>query len=285
MIVVIAIAAGALIGTAMYLLLPWLMRLLAAYFARAERRCGPVLDAARIDIEGWRRQAFFAAGPIASTIAAIVFVHPWWLTVITAVSLSLATSTISYRIALYLRRRRIAKVKSQLVDALGMVSNALRSGLSLQQGFQMVAEEMPAPIAQEFQLVVSSQQLGKTFDAALEEFKERIPLEEIDLLISSLIILRETGGNIIETLEVITHTIREEQRVKSKIKTVTTQGVAQAVVISALPFFLAGALYIIAPAYILPLFEHPLGWSMIAFMLLMQGAGMWMMKKIVTIKV
>jgi tight adherence protein B len=184
-----------------------------------------------------------------------------------------------------MKKRRINAVKKQLVDALGLVSNALRSGLSLQQGFQMVAEEMPPPISQEFRMVVSSQQLGKTFDAALMELKERVPLEEIELLISSLVILRETGGNIIETLEVITHTIREEQRVKSKIKTATTQGIAQAVVISLLPFFLAGALYVISPEYILPLFQYKIGWALIAFMLLLQGTGIYIMKKIVTIKV
>lgn len=285
MMIVVAIIAGSLLAACAYVLLPFAERCVRGYLARTATTCGPLLDAAHVELRGWRMTAFLAMGPIASIVIAGLFIRPWWLMILVAALLSAVTATLSHRIARFIVMRRVAKIKAQLVDALGMVSNALRSGLSLQQGFQMVAEEMPAPISEEFQLIVSSHRLGKTFDAALEEFKVRVPLEEIDMLISSLIVLRETGGNIIETLEVITHTIREEQRVKSKIKTLTTQGIAQAVVISALPFFLAGALYLIAPAYIVPLFEHWIGWSLIALMLLMQLAGMWMMKKIVTIKV
>jgi len=282
---VITLIVGALVGCALYAVVPMCARGLTAYVARTDRRCMPLFDAAGVTISRRRLYALYAAGPVIALAIAARWVRPWWFAVMAAAFMIVVTADFPYRVARHLHARRITKIKGQLVDALGMISNALRSGLSLQQGFQMASEEMPPPIAEELHLIMSSQQLGRTFDAALHEFKERVPIEEVELMVSSLTVLRETGGNIIETLEVITHTIREEQRVQSKIKTATTQGVAQAVVISALPFFLAAALYMIAPQYIMPLFVHPLGWALIGVMLLMQGLGVWMMKKIVTIKV
>lgn len=281
----LAIFSGLSIGIIIFFCIPSIVKFLISYFDKIRQKCDKVLSELNLDVPKWQRSLFYVIGPVVSTILAIILFKPIWLKILVASALSLLTRNISYNISLYLKNRRINRIKTQLVDALGLIANTLKSGLSLQQGFQMAAEEMPPPISQEFGIIVSSQRLGKSFDQALEEFQHRIPLEEVDLLISSLVILRETGGNIIETLDIIIHTIGEEQRVKSKIKTVTTQGIAQAVVISALPFFLAGALYVISPEYIEPLLNHPIGWGMIAFMLLLQGIGMWMMKKIVSIKV
>lgn len=282
---VLASIIGVMIGAVIYFWLPSLLKIACAYYEGPQTKCAKVFDEMLLDMPRWKAVLFNLSGPILSTVLAFLLFKPIWLKFLFIIFFLLITKNLSYKIALYLQKKRLLKIKSQLVEALGFVSNALRSGLSLQQGFQMASEEMPQPISQELKRMISFQQLGKTFDASLVEFKNRVPLEEVELLVSSLIVLRETGGNMIETLEIIIHTIREEQRVKSKIKTLTMQGIAQAVIICVLPFVMAGVLYVISPGYIEPLIEHPIGWAMIAFMLILQGTGMFMMKKIVTIKV
>ena len=268
-----------------YLWMPKVAIFLTAYYNRSRMRCENVFKDMMYELTPWKKTFFYVIGPIISFAFAIFIFKSIWLKFLIGLTLSILTHDISYRFALHMKRSRILKIKSQLVDSLGLIGNALRSGLSLQQGFQMASEEMPPPISQELSRIVSEQQLGKSFDQCLLEFQKRVPVEEVELLVTSLITLKETGGNIIETIEIITHTIREEQRVLGKIKTITTQGIAQAVVISMLPFVLAAALYIVSPGYIEPMLTHPIGWGMIAFMLLMQATGMYLMKKIVTIKV
>lgn len=281
----LSIICGGFVGITVYLWFPLFYSFLKRYRANSEEKCERVFKEIFFELPKWKKMFFYFIGPIVSVLVAFSLFRSLWLKFAFAIAFSLLTANLPYKIVLHMKKKRILKIKSQLVDSLSLISNALKSGLSLQQAIQMAAEEMPAPISEEFQLVVSSQRLGKTFDAALIEFQRRIPLEEVELLMSSLVTLRETGGNIIETIDIITHTIREEQRVKAKIRTITTQGVAQAVVISALPFFLMGALYAVSPDYIEPLFSHWLGWAMIGFMLLLQATGMFIMKKIITIKV
>lgn len=285
MSLLISIVAAFVVALGAYAILPILWGTTETSLSIRVKAATASLEELYIRPPRWQVTVFVLMGPIASVFLSFAVFDRWWLQLFSIALLSFLTMNLYRAVIGVLQKRRQKRIKAQLVDGLGMVASALRSGLSLQQGFQVVAEEIPAPLAQEFQFVVTSQQLGKTFDQALAEFSRRVPLEEVELLVNSLAILRESGGNVIETLEVIIGTIAEEQRVRDKIKTLTTQGIAQAVVISSLPFFLATALYLISPEYIMPLFTHPLGWGMLAFMFFMQGAGMFMMKKIVTIRV
>jgi tight adherence protein B len=284
-IVLISMLAAVVVALGAYVIAPLLWNEGESFLNVRVKACAAAFEEMYIHLPRWQVKGFVLLGPIASVAASLAVFRSWWLILLSSVVLSLATRNLYRMVIATLQQQRRNRIKGQLVDALGMVASALRSGLSLQQGFQVVAEEIQPPLSQEFQFIVTSQQLGKTFDQALSEFSRRVPLEEVELLVSSLAILRESGGNVIETLEVIIATIAEEQRVRDKIRTLTTQGIAQAVVISALPLFLGAALYIISPQYIMPLLTHPLGWGMIAFMFFMQGMGMFMMKKIVTIRV
>lgn len=281
----VAIAVATVITVGVYAVTPTLWPALRAALRKREGDCALALEEIHTALDPIRFYALMSIGPAFSIVVASTLWRHLVVMLSALVILLYATRNLHLYVIKYLQRRRLRRIKGQLVDALGMVASALRSGLSLQQGFQVVAEEIQPPLSQEFRYIVSAQQLGKSFDQALADFARRVPLDEVEMLVNSLAVLRESGGNVIETLEVIIGTIGEEQRVRDKIKTLTTQGIAQAVVISALPLFLAAALYLISPSYIAPLFEHPIGWALIAFMFLMQATGMLIMKKIVTIKV
>lgn len=118
-------------------------------------------------------------------------------------------------------------MQGQLVDGLNLISSGLRAGLSLPQSMGMVVEELPQPISQEFNLVLQQNRLGIPLDEALDNLNERLSLQDLQMFVSSVSILRETGGNLPETFDTISDVIRERVRLDQKIQTFVAQGKLQ----------------------------------------------------------
>ena len=180
---------------------------------------------------------------------------------------------------------RIKRFEDQLLDALSFLSNGLKSGLSVVQAMEMVKEELPNPIAQEFGVVLNEQRLGLPLEDALLNLEKRIDTEDVQILVTSINILRQSGGNLAETFDTIGFTIRERKKVEGKIKSLTAQGVSQGIIIVFMPFALAGILYMFDPILISRLWTTALGWVFIGAMLFLQTCGALLIKKIVTIRV
>lgn len=138
----------------------------------------------------------------------------------------------------WLRRRRIEKLEQQLPDALQMLSGGLKAGVSLSQAVQQLVLEASAPISQEFDLVLREQRLGVSLDDALENLRQRVPLQSVTLTVSAMRIATETGGQLAETLERAAQTLRQKLAMEGKIRALTSQGKLQAWVVGALPLFL-----------------------------------------------
>lgn len=185
----------------------------------------------------------------------------------------------------YMRKRRIAKIDDQMVDALGMMANSLKAGLSLQQALELVVREMKPPISDEFGRVVKEIHLGKLTDDALRRFADRMPLDDLKLAVDSILTLRETGGNLSETFQVIATTIVERKKVEGKIKAMTAQGMTQGVVMCLMPVILMVMFAALDPNYMRPFFTTPLGWIMMAAVFGLDGMGLWMMFKLVKVEV
>ncbi|MEZ4704637.1 MAG: type II secretion system F family protein [Bdellovibrionota bacterium] len=181
--------------------------------------------------------------------------------------------------------RRIQLFNEQLIDALTLMSNSLKSGMNLSQSIQIIIQEFPNPISQEFGLVLSQEKIGLTIDEALEKMLERIPSQDLSVAIHSILILRETGGDLSETFETIAQTIRERKKVSGKIKAMTQQGRTQGIGLLIIPFALMLLMYWVNPPMIIPMFTTQLGWIMIAMMLILQTLGALWIWKIVTIEV
>lgn len=181
--------------------------------------------------------------------------------------------------------RRCNKIVDQLIDGLTIMSNSIKAGQSLTQAMERVVENMSGPLPQEFSLVLNKIRLGLATEEALNEFGDRIVRQDVQMLVTSINILKETGGNLSETFQTIVTVVRERQKVEKKIQALTAQGTMQAVIISLVPFILMAVMLVIQPAYIMPLFTKPLGWVALAIMLTLETIGLVVMKKIVTIKV
>ena len=182
-------------------------------------------------------------------------------------------------------RMRIEKFNNQLVDTLTLMSSSLKSNLNLHQVIGVVVREMPNPISQEFGLLLSQVQLGLTIDEALEKMMQSIPSEDLTMVINSILILREKGGDISETFDVISNTIRERRKVQRKIKTITAQGKMQSLLLFLMPFAVGLIMYVINPDNVKPMLTTQTGLILTAIMLLMQLAGGLWLLKIVDIKV
>jgi tight adherence protein B len=186
---------------------------------------------------------------------------------------------------MYLRYKRLGTIDDQLVDALLLMSNALKAGLSLQQAMELVVREMKPPISDEFGRVVKEIHLGMLTDDALRHLRERVPLEDMRLAVDSILTLRETGGNLSETFEVISKTIVERKKVQGKIKTLTAQGMAQGVLICMMPPGLILLFSLMDENYMKPMFNTPIGWAMLAVVFLLDAVGLYMMFKLVQVDV
>ncbi len=201
-----------------------------------------------------------------------------------ATGLALAGYFAPSLIVRWLRKRRLEKIDEQLTDALRLMSSALRSGQNLRQALELVVRETTSPIANEFARLVKEVHLGLT-DDALRRFAARLALEDVQLAVDSMLILRETGGNISETFQTIASTIVERKKVQGKIRAMTTQGMTQGVVVCLMPVALMLLFSLIDPNYMRPFFTTPLGWMMMILVFVLDGIGLSLMVKLVKVDV
>ena len=186
---------------------------------------------------------------------------------------------------LHKRASRLKKFASQLPEALELVARALRAGHSLAAGLHVVAEEMPVPIADEFNRVYEEQNLGIPIDDALKSMCERVPNLDLRFFVTSVCIQRTTGGDLAEILDKIGYVVRERFRILGQVKALTAEGRLSGVILMALPFVLFLTMLHIKYDYVEKLWTHELGVKMSVAALVMQLVGALVIRHIVNIKV
>lgn len=184
-----------------------------------------------------------------------------------------------------LQARRLNAFNNQLGDTLILLSNSLRSGYSLLQSMETVSRELPPPMSTEFARVVREIGLGLTIEEALAHMLQRVPSDDLDLVITAINIQHEVGGNLAEILDTIAYTIRERVRIKGQIRAMTAQQRFSGYVVSLLPFILGVAMFIINPNYIGRMFNEPCGIIMLIVGGLMIIAGYVAIRQITNIEV
>lgn len=184
-----------------------------------------------------------------------------------------------------IKKKRIKKLNSQLPEALSILSNGLRAGFSFTQAMSVAANELDTPIKDEFLRVIRDNAIGKTLEEALLSFSERTDDEDIDMLITALIIQRKVGGNLAEILDTIGETIRDRMRIRGEIKTLTASSRFSAIVISILPFAVASFIFIMNPSYIMELFKSIFGIFMVVFAIIMQVFGIIIIIKMANVEI
>lgn len=179
------------------------------------------------------------------------------------------------RVMLHFRRRRFLE---QFPDAIGMMNNAMRAGLSFMQAVEMVAKEVPDPVAQELKILCRDRRTGKTMDVALDRLAQRIPLPDVKIFAMVMKLSNRMGGNVTDALARLAETIRNRFMLEKKIRALTAEGRMQAIVVCSLPFILFLAFTFIAPEMMQPLTRTMAGvlvLGVVVFLEIVGGYFMW----------
>ncbi len=185
----------------------------------------------------------------------------------------------------YLINKRREKFLKTFPEAIDLIVRGLKSGLPVTESINAVAREMEDPIGREFQKISDDIRLGKTLTDALWAGTDRLPVAEFKFFVISLSVQQETGGNLAETLSNLSGILRARLQMKLKIKAMSSEGRASAMIIGALPFIMFGLIMLLNPEYASVLYTDPRG-QMAAFgALIWMGIGMLMIKKMISFEI
>ncbi len=179
--------------------------------------------------------------------------------------------------------KRDDELNSQLVDAIGIISSSLKAGFSLLQGIGTAAGRLPEPISGELKTVLKENRLGVSLEESLLSLGGRVKSDDFDLVITATLVSHETGGNITGVYERIVSTMRARNRMQLKLRTVTSQGKLQGIIIGILPVILILVLSRIAPDMIYPLFHTFAGILMLTGAVTLELIGVFFIKRITTV--
>jgi tight adherence protein B len=188
---------------------------------------------------------------------------------------------------LYVRQRRssrLAKFEEQFPESIDLLGRAIRAGHPISAGLKMVSEEMPEPVAGEFRLMFEEQRFGLSFSDSLASFADRMPLVDVRIFVTAVLIQREVGGNLTEILDNLAHIIRQRFTLQRQVKVLTAEGRFSMYVLSALPVAIAGFILLSNPDYLLPLVQTDIGRKLLWGALIAQFFGYLWMRRITKIE-
>ena len=173
---------------------------------------------------------------------------------------------------------------NQLADAIDIIVRGVKSGLPLNQCLRIIAAESPDPIKSEFQALVDGQAMGVPLEIGMQRLYENMPLPEVNFFAIVLVIQQKTGGNLSESLGNLSGVLRQRKLMKEKVKALSAEANASAMIIGALPLIVMTLVYLTRPAYIMILFTDPTGNFILMCAACMMGMGIFVMHKMVNFK-
>lgn len=259
--------------------IPWVNRFLVRVHAALQLK--RMLDQADLHITPSRLIMFSAmAGMLAALATAMISIS-----ILLILGAALAAAAIPFIHVWWRRRKRFDDFLELLPDALDLMSRGLSAGHAFSEAMHMVSAEMPEPIATEFRKTYEEQNLGLSLKLALENLTDRMPLLDLRMCVTAVLIQRETGGNLAEILEKVSYTIRERFRIMGDLKTLTTSSRMSAWLLCGLPIFVTLVITVMNPDYMAVLWKDQRGHYLIATALFLQVTGMLIVRKILRIKI
>jgi tight adherence protein B len=164
-----------------------------------------------------------------------------------------------YGVLRFKRSHRLKAFNAALPDAIDLMARALRAGHAMGSAIEMVADQMPEPLAFEFVQVYQQQRLGLQFRDALLQMGARVPSRDLQFLITAILVQKETGGDLTEILDRAAYVIRERIRIEGEVRTHTAQGRLTGWILGLLPIIMLTLINIVSPGYSTVLFHDPVG--------------------------
>ena len=259
--------------------IPWVNRSLVS--VQAAMQLKRMLDQADLHITPSRLIMFSGLAGMLAAMAVSVLA----LSLLLMLCAGLVVAALPFVHVWYKRKKRFNAFLEQLPDALDLMSRALSAGHAFPEALHMISDEMPDPIASEFRKTYEEQNLGLSLKLALENLTHRMPLLDLRMCVTAVLIQRETGGNLAEILEKVAYTIRERFRILGDLKTLTTSSRMSAWLLCGLPIGVAIAITAMNPEYMSVLWKDPRGHYLIAAAMGLQVTGMLIVRKILRIKI
>ncbi len=184
----------------------------------------------------------------------------------------------------FYQKQRSNKFASQLVDSLMFLSSSLKAGLSLLQSLESLVEEMPAPISQEFGLAVKENRMGVPLEDCLLRLRERVDNKDLHMVITAILVARETGGDLIDTFTQIVFTIREKTKIEGRVKALCVQAKLQGIIMGVLPIAFGLFIYKVNPGNFEILFKDKFGQGLLIYAVVSEIIGVILIAKFSSIK-
>jgi len=192
---------------------------------------------------------------------------------------------IPFAALLIARSRRLRAFEKSFPEAIDLLGRAVRAGHGFTTGLEMIAAELPEPLAGEFRITYEEQNFGLPLKDALLNLTERVPLVDVRIFVTALLVQKETGGNLAEILDKLAYVVRDRFRILGEVRIKTAQGKLTAAILIALPPVMMLLLRMINPGYMRPLFEDPWGRFMLGGAAVLQVVGALILWKVVSIEV
>ena len=200
-----------------------------------------------------------------------------------ALAVAFAVATLPFIYLRMKKRERMQKFEQQLPEGLDFLARSLKAGHAFSGGLKLASENFEDPLGTEFERTLDEINFGISTNDALKNLLERIDSRDLRYFVVSVILQRETGGNLAEIMESIAHIIRERFKFRDKVRVLSAEGKFSGVLLCALPFFIMGYLQIFNPAYLTVLISKPVGQILAVVSASMMCLGIFLMKKTVTI--
>jgi tight adherence protein B len=189
---------------------------------------------------------------------------------------------------MYVKRRatlRMRRFEERMPDAIDLIGRAIRAGHPLNAGIKMVADEGPEPINEEFARMFEEQRFGLPFDDTIFGLVDRVPLVDVRIFATAVLIQRQVGGNLAEILDNLAYVIRERFKIRRQLRVITAQGRMSGYVLAVMPVFVGTAIYLLNKSYMILLFTHPIGKLMLVLAIILQMMGYYWIRRIVDIDI
>ncbi|MES2902256.1 MAG: type II secretion system F family protein [Pseudomonadota bacterium] len=183
------------------------------------------------------------------------------------------------------RARRLKKLEQQLPDALDLLARALRAGHAFGAGLQMIGEEMSEPIASEFRFAHDEVNFGVSLEQALSNLSIRAPIADLRYFVVAVLIQRDAGGNLTEVLTNLGRLIRQRLKLHAHVRVLSAEGRMSAWLLALLPFAIGGLMHVFNPDFMAPLWNDPLGETIVHSMLVSMAFGIMLLRKIIRIRI
>lgn len=182
-------------------------------------------------------------------------------------------------------KKRRRDFDRQILDAIMLLSSALKGGLSLLQALEVIVEEMPAPMSQEVGLLVRENRMGVTTEESLKHLKDRMNMEDLTMLVNAILVAREAGGDLTKVLSRLSTTIRDNRKLRENIKTLTMQGRLQGMIMSFLPILFVWWVLTFNRDHFDIMLKTDIGRFLLILAIVLQVVGMFLIKKFSTIEI